>query len=141
MSAPEHFYASGEELGDAHHGRGRGGVKSAGVPATSTEGADKGNHYWLVGTSPTARIPLRATTQEALHAEVMGIETEFHLVLHDVMGTVIMNKFLCGCEMLVVSITIADPNVTGFAPHHLSGTSFSGSSSSSSLRYCAQDIR
>ena len=23
------------------------------------------NHYWLVGTSPTARIPLLATTQEA----------------------------------------------------------------------------
>ena len=50
----------------------------------------------------------------------MGIETHFHLVLHDVMGTVIMDHFLKRCQK-VVSVTIADPNVTTIGRYFLAG--------------------
>ena len=69
------------------------------------------NHYWLVGTSPTARISLLATTQEALAAEVMGIKTQFHLVLADFKGAVIEGDFMRGCHN-VITLAACDPHVT-----------------------------
>ena len=80
------------------------------------------NHYWLVGTSPTARISLLATTQEALAAEVMGIKTQFHLVLADFKGAVIEDGFMWGCKN-VITLAAYDPHVTHIGDGFLRGCS------------------
>ena len=55
--------------------------------------------------------PLLATTQEALAAEVMGIKTQFHLVLADFKGAVIEGGFMWGCKN-VITLAAYDLHVT-----------------------------
>ena len=62
------------------------------------------DNYYSMGAAPniTARIPLLATTQEALHAEIMSIQGggPFHVVLGDLMRDTIKMDFLRGCSSL-----------------------------------------
>ena len=67
------------------------------------------NFFTFIGDD--TRVPLRATTQEGLHDEIQGIAAPCNVVLQDVMGTELMACFLHSCSM-VVSCTIADPNIT-----------------------------
>ena len=68
------------------------------------------NFYTFIGDD-TQVVILRATTQEGLHEDIQGITAPCNVVLNDIMGTELMTGFLHSCTM-VVSCTIADPNVT-----------------------------
>ena len=56
-------------------------------------------------------VPLRGTTSQALHDEIMAIGTPFHLVLTDLGEGDIMVRFLQDCKH-VVSCSIHAPKIT-----------------------------